>query len=98
MGFDDLCINATIDVLKHKESDNLKTFEENNPEVNLPANLNIDAVSKDFPPLANTVISPVNDRIGESHQSWVKIVSKDNEIDNLTKVRNDRSILEHERP
>jgi hypothetical protein len=98
LGMDDLAINNTIDGMKQKELDNLKNFEENNPEVNLPGDLNIDISFEDFPSLINKSISPVIDGRESSNQSWIQIVSKDNDPNNSKNVKNDRCILECERP
>ena len=84
--------------MKQKELDNLKNFEENNPEINLPRDLNIDVVSEDFPPLVNNITSPVIEGRERNDQSWVQVVSKGNELNNLKSVKNDRGILECERP
>jgi hypothetical protein len=98
LGSDNLSMNETIDGLKQKELENLRIFKENNPEVNLPANLVIEVVAEDFPPLAKSVSSPMKEIKECSSQSWVQVVSKDNGMFNLDKISNDRCILECERP
>lgn len=98
LGSDNQSINETVDGLKQKELENLNKFMENNPEVNLPANLNIDVESVEFPPLMNSIgtLSGVFKEYGS--QSWAQVVSKDNAVDNLENITNDRCILERERP
>lgn len=91
-------MNKTIDGLKQKELENLRIFQENNPKVNLPANLAIEVVTEDFPPLANSINSPMKESKDCISQSWARIISKDNEIANFNKNSNDRGILECKRP
>lgn len=94
LGKSDLVINNTIDGLKQKELDNLKTFEESNPEVNLPGDLNIEIDVEEFPPLSSSISSPAKGNIDISDRSWVQIVSKDKEENNLENFNNDRCFLE----
>lgn len=75
----------------------MRTFKENNPEVNLPANLTIEIESEDFPPLVNSIKSPIRENREYDNHSWAQVVSKDMGVDNMNKVSNDRSILECER-
>jgi len=98
LGSDSQSINETIDGLKQNELDNLRNFKENNPEVNLPANLTIEVESVEFSPLVNSVSSPIGDSRECGSQSWAQVVSKDKGVDNMNKVSNDRCILECERP
>ena len=98
LGSDSQSINETIDGLKQNKLDNLRNFKENNPEVNLPANLTIEVESVEFSPLVNSVSSPIGDSRECGSQSWAQVVSKDKGVDNMNKVSNDRCILECERP
>ena len=68
-------------------------FEKNNPEVNLPVNLDITLSHDDFPPLNNVSSVPLKEQNDVGDQSWVEIVSKSCEK-SKQKLSNDRSLME----
>lgn len=65
-----------------------------NQEVNLPENLNIDIITGEFPPLVDKVVIPIRNSGEKKELSWVQVVSKGKESDNLNSVINDRCFLE----
>lgn len=93
LGTDYVSANETIDSLKSKELEDRLTFEENNPEVNLPDSLESVFVDKEFPPLAGSSNSPERESNLNSDISWVQIASK-GKGENILTINNDRGILE----
>lgn len=87
-------VHSKIDSLKEKELRDRNTFEKNNPEVNLPGNLDVDVMVEDFPPLTKPLVSPLKDFASGLSQSWVEIASKSCEKP-YNNSKNDRCILEH---
>jgi len=87
-------VNETIDGLKHKEIVNLRKFEDSNPEINLPVNINDVIEYVDFSPLNINTISPLREGKDSGEPSWVQILSKDKEQTNLNMIKNDRCIPE----
>jgi hypothetical protein len=68
-------------------------FEENNPEVNLPVNLDITLSRDDFLPLNNVSAVPLKEQNELGDQSWVEIASKSCEK-SKQKLSNVRSLME----
>ena len=64
-------------------------FEENNPEVILPSNLDTTLDYEDFPPLNNSE-PPLKEQCESTENSWAKVASKSSKVaDN--NFENDRS-------
>jgi len=94
LGIDTLESEKNIENLKQKEIINIDQFEENNPEVNLPVNLDITLSRDDFPPLSSNVSSvPLKEQNELGDQSWVEIASKSCEK-SKQKLSNVRSLME----
>jgi len=96
-GSDAIIMHEIVNKLKNKEHDDRESFETNNPEVNLPNNLDIVQLADDFPQIsevgADIIVGPDN----RNPESWAKIASKS--CDNISDIDiNDRRILECERP
>lgn len=75
IGTDSLEAETVINLLKQKEILETEFFLENNPEVNLPSDLNLESLANDFPPLVSEKPTPL--RESPTNESWVSIVSKD---------------------
>jgi hypothetical protein len=82
-----------IESLKLKELNDRANFEENNPEVNLPVNLDITLSRDDFLPLNNVSAVPLKEQNELGDQSWVEIASKSCEK-SKQKLSNVRSLME----
>jgi hypothetical protein len=81
-----------IEALKMKELADRTQFEELNPEVILPSNLDAPLEYEDFPPLNNSEV-PLKDKEESLENSWVKVASKSCMVaDN--NLENDRSHIE----
>jgi len=76
LGIDTLAANKNIDGLKEKELEDRKSFEDKNPEVNLPNNLDSVFVIEEFPPLTSNDATPTREKIDETDTSWVQVASK----------------------
>lgn len=76
LGIDTLTANDTIDNLKCKELDDRTSFEEKNPEVSLPDNLDSVLVDEEFPPLSSTDNTPIKGNLKDPDSSWVQVASK----------------------
>lgn len=86
IGSDSLESDVVINKLKHKEKLNLEAFIDANPEVNLPSDIDLEAIIDDFPALVNDLNSPLRESRNENDVSWVMIVSKDKTPNPSTKV------------
>jgi hypothetical protein len=76
LGIDTLTANDTIDNLKCKELDDRTSFEEKNPEVSLPDNLDSVLVDEEFPPFTSTDNTPIKGNLKDPDSSWVQVASK----------------------
>lgn len=85
-------VNEKISLLKLKEIGDRSGFENRNPEVNLPSNLDVDLVIDNFPPLSAGMPSPLKECSDSVTESWAAIASKS--CNNSKTLNNDRSILE----
>lgn len=92
-GIDTCATMDKIEHLKRKEIMSRTDFEDRNPEVNLPADLDVNLVTEDFPPLVNRTDAPLKECFELGEQSWAKVASKSCER-NKSSVSNDRSGLE----
>jgi hypothetical protein len=93
-GNDDKTVLEKLNKLKNKELHDRVSFENNNPGVNLPGNLDVEISIGDFPPLKVVCDDPVKDGAALNPKSWVDVASKSCE-NNLELVKNDWRILEH---
>lgn len=62
--------------MKCKELDDRTSFEEKNPEVSLPDNLDSVLVDEEFPPLTSTDNTPIKGNLKDPDSSWVQVASK----------------------
>lgn len=90
---DNMNVDEKINLLKDKELQDRSCFEEQNPEVNLPSNLDVIVAVEEFPPLTSNCSSPDKDLIVKQ-ESWLQVASKSCALENGN-LKNDRSILEH---
>jgi hypothetical protein len=91
-------INSNVDLILTKDLMGRKEFLEKNPEINLPADLEINLDLENFPSLvsqSNTLTSAPLKEVDESlENSWVRITSKGLKPSSSKNVNNDRCNLE----
>jgi len=74
-GTDTIEANKLVDQLKEKEKLRCEQFREENPEVNLPENLNLEGLDDAFPPLGVVDESDKSQQSLLVDQSWAQVVS-----------------------
>ena len=67
--------NKLVDQLKENEKLSCEQFREENPEVNLPGDLNVEVLDTDFPPLGEIDQTDKNEESTLVDQSWAQVVS-----------------------
>ena len=87
-------VHEKLNNLKNKELGDREAFENNNPEANLPSNLDIAVSVEDFPPLNDVCAGPIKEPSCMDPKSWVDLASKSCG-DNSDIVSNDRSLFEY---
>jgi len=99
LGHDQPTALENVCLIKGAEILAVTSFEENNPDVLLPSNLDVDVNIENFPPLkrvdGSVVCSPIKDMVPDSTKvSWSKLVGLSKEQNNSKNVSHDRSLLE----
>ena len=99
MGHDQATALENVCLIKGAEILAVTSFEENNPDVLLPTNLDVAVNIENFPPLkrvdGSVVCSQIKDMVPDSTKvSWSKLVGLSKEQNNSKNVSHDRSLLE----
>lgn len=98
LGVDKDMINDNLETITNRDLNDKARFMEANPEINLPADLDIDVNINDYPPLSGAVEVSPNSSLkkieGPIQNSWVKIVNKGLKPSNESMISNDRSHVE----
>ena len=114
LGIDASAVDRNIDTMKLLEKENRMAFEAENPDLNLPGNLNVELQWENFPPLPinlNSPNSPSLRGVGEQEisssgkqkkdKTWSQVVLEnplESHTVNSNIVTHDRCILEYKRP
>ena len=101
VGSDNIVADDNISLMKSEEVNIIQLFEECNPEITLPINLDVAINSEDIPPMNNnsdilktTLLKEIGQEEGE--RSWAKVVGQKRVISKS--VNNDRCFLECQGP
>lgn len=94
LGSDTIGANKVIENLKKKELLTCEQFTDDNPEVNLPSNLNLEELVTNFSPLNDVVQTPMKESDTLVNQSWALVVFTGKAQQNNQTVNNDMSLLE----
>lgn len=99
LGSDEVMINHNVVLMKEKELRSRNEFIDENPVVNLPANLDVECNSVTYPSPNPNMVVVVNSTMKESSNvaasSWVEVLTKGLEVSNVSIVSNERSSMEH---